>query len=124
MNRSPVVRDRYANRSHFVATRGAYLFFCGAVVFTVALLTISGFFLPPRAVQAVEHDMGNPIPVAKIQLNQNEKGLCRQLTFHNDTGRFDEGGFAPCRGLIPAELLVDTVRGQRNEAMSKVFKMR
>jgi hypothetical protein len=124
MNRSSLVRARYANRAQFVATRGAYLFFCGAVVFTVALLTIAGFFLPPRAVQSVEPAAIEPIPVAKIQLNQNEKGLCRQLTFHNDSGRFDEGGFAPCRGLIPAELLVDTVRGQRNEAISKVFKIR
>jgi hypothetical protein len=123
MNRSPLVRSRYANRAQFVATKGAYLFFCGAVVFTVALLTVSGFFLPTKAVQSVEHAVV-PIPVAKIQLNQNEKGLCRQLTFHNDSGRFDEGGFGPCRGLIPEELLVDTVRGQRNEAISKVFKMR
>src|SRR5262245_57144866 len=124
MNRPPIVRARYANRAQFVATKGAYLFFCGAVVFTVALLTISGFFLPPRAVQSLEHPVGDPIPVAKIQLNRDERGLCRQLTFHNDSGRFDEGGFAPCRGLIPEELLVDTVRGQRNEAISKVFKMR
>jgi hypothetical protein len=124
MNRPPIVRARYASRRVFVATRGTYLLFWAAVVCTVALLTLSGFFVPPRAVQSLEPQAVETIPVATIQLYSDRKGLCRHLLFHNDSGRFDEGGFAPCRGLIPAELLVDTVRGKRSEAMAKVFKFR
>jgi hypothetical protein len=124
MSSPPIVRARYVSRQAFVATGATYLLFCGAIVCTVALLTLSGFFLPPRAVQSIEPQAAATIPLATIQLYSDRKGLCRHLLFHNDTGRFDEGGFAPCRGLIPAELLVDTVRGKRSEAMAKVFKFR
>jgi hypothetical protein len=124
MNRLPIVRARYANRQAVVATGATYLLFCVGIVCAVALLTVSGFILPPRAVKSVELQAAKAIPVATIQLYSDRKGLCRHLLFHNDTGRFDEGGFAPCRGLIPAELLVDTVRGKRSEAMAKVFKFR
>jgi hypothetical protein len=127
MNRPPLVRARYATPGHYVASGGAYLFFCCCVAFTVALLTLSGFVLPQRALPSIGHEksVGAPILVATIQLIPDRKGICRNLLFHNDTGRVDEGGFAPCRGLIPDEMLVETtLRGSRNDAIAKVFKFR
>jgi hypothetical protein len=129
MHRPPLVRARYATRGHYVATGGAYLFFCGCVAFTVALLTFSGFVLPQRAMPSIGHEQTNaqtvaPILVATIQLIRDRQGLCRNLLFHNDTGRVDEGGFAPCRGLIPDEMLVETTRARRTEALGKVFKFK
>src|SRR5262245_45300278 len=58
MHRPSVVRARYANRGHYVASGGAYLFFCGCVAFTVALLTLSGFVLPQRALPAIGREKG------------------------------------------------------------------
>ena len=129
MQRPPVVRARYANRGHYVASGGAYLFFCGCVAFTVALLTLSGFVLPQRALPAIGQEKAltksvAPILVATIQLIPDRQGICRNLLFHNDTGRVDEGGFAPCRGLIPDEMLVETTRSRRTEALGKVFKFK
>jgi hypothetical protein len=124
MNRTSPIRARQPSRGQYVAAGGAYLFFCGAVVFTAGLLTLSGFVLPERALPATEAASGEATPIAKIQLDRNEKGLCRQLMFHNDSGRFDEGGFGPCHGLIPDELLVETVRVKRTEAIGKVFRFR
>ena len=53
MHRPPLARARYANRGHYVASGGAYLFFCGCVAFTVALLTLSGFVLPQHSLPAI-----------------------------------------------------------------------
>jgi len=129
MQRPPIVRARYANRGHYMASGGAYLFFCGCVAFTVALLTLSGFVLPQRALPAIGQEKAltksvAPILVATIQLIPDRQGICRNLFFHNDTGRVDEGGFAPCRGLIPDEMLVETTRSRRSEALGKVFKFK
>jgi hypothetical protein len=103
---------------------GAYAAFCVGVVAAAAGLTFSGFVLPPRALPSVETPAPPRISVATIQLSRDEKGLCRQLLFHNDSGRFDEGGFGECRGLIPDHMLVETLSGKRNEAISKAFKFR
>jgi hypothetical protein len=125
MPRPPLVRARYASRGHYAPTGGAYLFFCSCVAFTVALLTLSGFVLPERAVRSIGHQQAvEPILVATIQLAPDRQGVCRNLLFYNDSGRVDEGGFAPCRGLIPAEMLVETIRPGRREAFFKVFKFR
>jgi hypothetical protein len=126
MQRPPVLRARYVSRGHYVASGGAYLFFCASVAFTVALLTFSGFVLPQRAVPLPAHDpvVVEGVPVATIQLIPDRNGICRNLMFHNDTGRVDEGGFAPCRGLIPDEMLVETTRSRRIDALGKVFKFR
>jgi hypothetical protein len=123
MNQRPNARVRPASSGNYVASRGAYLFFCAAVIFAVALLTITSFVLPPRVLPMVELD-GRQIPVAAIQLSADRNGLCRQVLFHNDTGRFEDAGSGPCRGLIPEHLLVETVRGRRADAMARVFKFR
>jgi hypothetical protein len=123
MKQRPNTREQYASRGNYVASRGAYLFFCVAVIFAVALLTFTSFVLPPRALPTVELH-GREIPVAAIQLSPDRNGQCRHLLFHNDTGRFEDGGSGACRGLIPEHLLIETVRGRRADAMARVFKFR
>jgi hypothetical protein len=123
MDRPPKARARHGSRGNYAASRGAYLFFCVAVAFAVALLTFTSFVLPPRVLPAAEL-RGAEIPVAAIQLSPDRKGLCRHLLFHNDTGRFEDGGTGKCQGLIPAHLLIETVRGRRADALAKVFKIR
>lgn len=114
--RSPVPSGGYA------ASRGAYLFFCAAVVVTVALLTFAGFVLGPRSVEiAVQQQAG--IPVATIQFTPDGKGLCRRVKFHNDSGRFEHDGAGPCRNQISDQFLVETV-SRRADALARVFKFR
>jgi hypothetical protein len=120
--RRSTARARPARRRNYRS--GAYVAFCVGVVAAAAGLTFSGFVLPPRALPSTETPAPPRISVATIQLSRDEKGLCRQLLFHNDSGRFDEGGFGECRGLIPDHMLVETLSGKRNEAISKAFKFR
>jgi len=47
-----------------------------------------------------------------------------QSAVHNASGRFEDGGTGKCHGLIPDELLVDTVRANRADAIGRVFKIR
>src|SRR5262245_53666877 len=117
--RSPVpVRGGYA------ASRGAYLFFCGAVVVTVALLTFASFFLGPRSVESAVQQQPQPgIPVATIQFTPDGKGLCRRVKFYNENGRFEHDGSGPCRNQISDQFLVETV-SRRADALARVFKFR
>ena len=121
--------DRQSTEPAVAVSRGytpprlAYVFFCGSIVFTVALLTIATFILPPRALPMAELPSAGT-PLATIQLLPNRDGQCRNVLFHNQSGRFEDGGTAKCRGLIPDELLVDSVRANRNEAIGRVFKIR
>jgi len=121
MNREPLSTIRVGRG--YLAPRRAYVFFCASIVFTVALLTIATFILPPRALP-ITGTGAAAFPVATIQLIPNRDGLCRNLLFYNDNGRFEEGGTGKCRGLIPDELLVDTVRANRADAIGRVFKFR
>jgi hypothetical protein len=121
MNRHPIVHSVRASGGSYLAPGRAYVFFCISIVFTVALLTFTSLYLPPRALQTGEMKAVE-FPVAMIQLIPNRAGLCRHLVFHNDTGHFEEGETGQCHGLIPAELLVDTVRVNRTEALGRVFK--
>jgi hypothetical protein len=121
MNREPLEPTTRVSRG-YLAPRRAYVFFCASIVFTVALLTIATFVLPPRALPPMTVPTA-AFPVATIQLIPNRDGQCRNLLFHNKTGRFEEGGTAKCHGLIPDELLVDT-RINRADAIGRVFKLR
>lgn len=122
MKRHPIVRAARASRG-YVASRRAYVFFCASIVFTVALLMLATFFLPPRPMPMAEL-RAVELPVAMIQFVPDRAGQCRHLVFHNDTGRFEEGGTGQCRSLIADALLVDTIRSNRTEALGKVFKLR
>jgi hypothetical protein len=123
MRPEPTPRIQFPSRGHYRAPRGAYLFFCVAVALTVALLICASLLLPARVVQgAATQEVGHP--VATIQFTPDRQGLCRQLLFHNDTGRFEHAGTGTCRNQIPEQLLVETVRGRRAEALARVFKFR
>jgi hypothetical protein len=122
MNRQPIEPAVRGSRG-YLASRRAYVFFCASIVFTVALLTITTFILPPRALPSAALPTA-AFPVATIQLIPNRDGQCRSLLFHNASGRFEDGGIGKCHGLIPDELLVDTVRANRADAMGRVFKIR
>jgi hypothetical protein len=122
MNRQPIEPAVRGSRG-YLAPRRAYVFFCASIVFTVGLLTVATFILPPRALPTAALS-GAAIPVATIQFIPNRDGQCRSLLFHNDDGRFEDGGTGKCHGLIPDELLVDTARANRADAIGRVFKFR
>jgi hypothetical protein len=124
MTRHPTVRTAGMRRGGgYDALRRTYVVFWVSMIVTAALLTFVTLYVRPRALpipemQAVE------LPVAKIQLTANRAGLCRHLLFHNDTGRFEDDGTGRCRGLIAEELLVNSIRTNRADALARVFKIR
>jgi hypothetical protein len=119
MQRPTNERIRRLRVRHPAARRGAYVLFSGAVVLVVAGLAMARLLLPARALPPLTSPVA-AAPLASIQLAANN-GVCRHLFFHNDSGQFQEGGIGPCRGMIPAEMLVETIV-RRNNALSKVFK--
>jgi hypothetical protein len=118
----PTARRHHARRGGYAVPGAAYLFFCAAVVATVALLTFASIVLRPRGLQHAAAPQP-PRPVATIQLLADHTGACRRIKFHNDTGRFEDDGKGPCRNLIPAQMLVETT-GRRSELLAKVFSFR
>ncbi len=96
--------------------------FCWTTALGVGALIVVGLSLvpwPPEAAALPDAET----PVAFIQLSPDRDGVCRSLVFHNTSGRFEEGGTGRCRGLIPDEMLIEST-ARRNDALSKVFKIR
>jgi hypothetical protein len=108
------------------ASRAAYALFYSGVTFGVGLLAYAGVFLSgPPAVQQGLAPLETPQRIARIQLSRSDgRGHCRQMMFDNNTGRFEEAVAGPCQGLIPDELLVDTVRarGIQTDAFIRAFR--
>jgi len=102
---------------------GAYVLFWLSIILTVALVSFASLYAPPRTLPSPELQVIE-LPVAKIQLTANRAGDCRHLLFHNDTGRFEDDGVGRCRGLIAEELLVNSIRTNRADALARVFKFR
>jgi hypothetical protein len=126
MRQLSIESDRRSRRRQSVSAQVTYVIFCGAMLVGLAGLTATGFMLPPPAAIVVEPPREGPAQ-AKIQLYSDRgQDVCRNLVFHNDSGRVDEGGYARCRGLIPDEMIVETVvvRGRRMEAIARAFKFR
>jgi hypothetical protein len=123
MDQRPTVSARPASRSEPAVSRVAYVIFCGGIAVAVLFLSFSSLILPPRAFPTGEQ-RGAKIPVAKIQLTPDQKGQCRHLVFHNDTGRFEESGTGRCKGLSGDESTAEMARENRNNALSRVFKFR
>jgi hypothetical protein len=121
MNRRPNARVKAAKRVKRESAGGAYIFFCGSIVVTVAALTITSFLLPPRKLQSTDLQKLR-IPVAKIELNPDRKGECRHILFHNDSGRFEEGGTGRCSGLNTSDEDGQVAAERRSEALKKAFK--
>jgi hypothetical protein len=59
------------------------------------------------------------IPVTRIQLFPDRDDLCPTLFFHNDSGRFQDGGRRKC--TIPRDMLIWTVRS-RGEVFAQAFR--
>ncbi len=117
----PTKRARHARRGVYALNRGANVFFCGCVIFALGVLIVASFTAPPRRGLA---PAPREIPVAMIQFMPDRNGLCRHLFFHNDSGRFEEGGSGKCGGLIPDDQFLTTIRGKRNSAIAQAFKFR
>ena len=105
-------------RSRYTTVWVAYLLLCGCMVFTGAILRVTGFAPPPGDLQA-----GRPpaveIPVARIQLIPDRNNLCRALLFHNDSGRYQDSGMGQC--TVPKDMLVWIVHN-RAEAFADAFR--
>ena len=98
--------------------------FCGGAI-AVALLGLicAGLLVPPPTFP--EGDPRRPkTPVASIQLNPDQRGLCRNLVFHNDTGRFEGSGTGRCKGLSDDEMQAAMTREHRANSVARVFKAR
>ena len=124
MNAQPVVNARPVSRGDPAVSRVAYVIFCGGIAIAVLFLTFSSLFLPKRAYPTTGEHHGAKIPVARIQFTPDQKGQCRHLVFHNDTGRFEESGMGRCKGLSGDEGDAELAREARTNAMSRVFKFR
>ena len=98
MNEGPTINVRRPSRGEPAISRVAYVIFCGGISIAVLFLTFSSLILPPRAFPKGDQRGAN-IPVARIQFTPDQKGQCRHLVFHNDTGRFEESGMGRCKGL-------------------------
>jgi hypothetical protein len=98
--------------------------FCGGVIaIAILCLICAGLLVPPPTFPA-----GDPRApkdaVAKIQLNPDQRGLCRNLVFHNDSGRFEDSGTGRCKGLSDDEMHAAMARENRASSMARVFKAR
>jgi hypothetical protein len=98
--------------------------FCGGgIAVAILCLIFAGLLVPPPTFPAGD-PRGANLPVAKIQLNPDQKGQCRHLVFHNDTGRFEQSGMGRCKGLSDDEALSEAAREHRTNSMARVFKAR
>jgi hypothetical protein len=108
-------------RSGYAAFWGAYLLLCGSVVFAGAMLQMTGSASPsPRDLQSVRSPPATETPVARIQFLPDRDNLCRALMFHNDTGRYQEGGIGQC--TIPRDMATVWNVASRAEAFSQAFR--
>jgi hypothetical protein len=98
--------------------------FCGgAIAAAILCLIFAGLLVPPPAFPPGD-PRGPKAPVAKIQFNPDQRGLCRHLVFHNDTGRFEQSGTGRCKGLSDDETNAEMARENRTSSMARVFKSR
>jgi hypothetical protein len=105
-------------RRGYAAFWGAYLLLCGSMVFAGAKLT--GWAVPPGELQALPVPPPVETPVARIQFLPERNNLCRALLFHNDTGRYQEGGIGEC--TIPRDMMTVWNVNSRAEAFSQAFR--
>jgi hypothetical protein len=111
---------RPMRRSGYAAFWGAYLLLCGSMVFAGAMLKLTGWALPPGELQAVQAPPVVETPVARIQFIPDRNNLCRALLFHNDSGRYQEGGTGQC--TIPRDMMTVWTVNSRAEAFAQAFR--
>ena len=110
-------RARSTRRRQHVATGITYLLFCGGIL---AIALLMGKDISPPVLQAAKPQAAE-IPVATIQFTPDINNMCRRLLFHNDTGRYQEGGTAYCQNLTAKQFLRWTVT-ERTTAIAKAFR--
>ena len=109
---SPAIRPATRSfGSHICSCAGAFIF--GAAILRLTGLAFSAPDLQTGQPQALE------IPVARIQSFPDRNNLCRVLFFHNDSGRYQDGGAGQC--TVPNEMLVWTTHS-RAEAFAEAFR--
>lgn len=113
-------RTRYLRRGYYAAAWVAYLLLCGSIVLAGSMLKVTGFDLSPEQLQAAQPQKLE-IPVTRIQSIPDSNNLCRVLLFHNNSGRYQDGGTGPCRNLISKEAVIWPSR-RRAEAFAQAFK--
>lgn len=119
MARGHSIRPHHASRySRYAALWLAYLLGCGAIVFAGVMLSVTAMRVSSPA-PPIGPAQKFEIPVTRIQLFPDRNDLCRTLFFHNDSGRYQEGGTVQC--TIPSDMLTWTFRG-RAEAIAEAFR--
>jgi hypothetical protein len=92
-----------------------YVLLCGGLL-ALALANNKDFNAPPApAPTRAQAEM------ARIQSFPDRKDMCKVLLFHNDTGRYSEGGTAPCQNMISKKIAIWTA-AERAENFSKAFR--
>ena len=119
MNRKHPAHSRRKRRGGYAAGGIAYLLLCAGIVLAGATLTYTGFVLSPPDLQAAQQT-----PVARIQFVPDGDNLCRVLLFHNDSGRYRDGGKGECLNLISEDMLVWTSRSSRIDRFAQAFRSR
>jgi hypothetical protein len=118
MVRRQSIRNWQTSRSRYAVVWVAYLLLCGSMVLAGAMLRVTGFALSPGDLLS-GHPPSFEIPVARIQLIPDRNNLCRALLFHNDSGRYQDGGMGQC--TVPKDMLVWSVQS-RAEAFADAFR--
>jgi hypothetical protein len=107
-------------RSTYAVFWGVYLLLCGSLAFAGAVLKVNVAAAPPGELQAVQAPPVVETPVARIQFLPDRNNLCRALVFHNDSGRYQEGGTGQC--TIPRDMMTVWNVNSRAEAFSQAFR--
>jgi hypothetical protein len=107
---SPIRRSRYA------AVWLVYLLGCGGIVLAGAMVSTTALRLSWQAPQPGPRPP--EIPITRIQLFPDRNDLCRTLLFHNDSGRYQDGGTGRC--TIPNDMIALTIRS--GEEFAEAFR--
>ena len=107
-------------RSGYAVFWGAYLLLCVSMVFAGTMLKLTGWATPPGEPQVVAVRPPVETPVARIQFMPDRDNLCRALLFHNDSGRYQEGGTGQC--TIPRDMMTVWNVNSRAEAFAQAFR--
>jgi hypothetical protein len=111
-------RIGHSRQSRYAPVWVAYLLVCAGIVVAGAMLTLTDIGTSPVDLQAAQ-PKALESPVARIQSTPDRNDLCRILLFHNDSGRYQDGGMGKC--IFPNDMLVWTIRG-RGEAFADAFR--
>jgi hypothetical protein len=108
------LRTASVRRRSYRTVGVVYVLFCAGVL-AIATLTSKDEDVAPEKIPAAQ------VPVATIQSFPDVNDMCRISLFHNDTGRYQDGGTAPCTNLISKKMVVWTLPDRARE-FAKAFR--